>query len=116
MRADIDQYSATVVAPFTIVDLFDKCLISMLHCGDYSRDTDFNKLDKNVYRMDNIYEVYGCICPEVSAQDLEQTTSIDYIVKRIGGNIIVLSNKNSIPKEVASKLKEISYKEFNPFK
>lgn len=116
MKSDIDRDMATIVSPFTIVDLLDNAEVSLLHCGDYTRKTKFNSLDKSVYAMDNIYEVYGCLRPDVEIEDLEEIESVEYIVSRLGGNIIILSNRASMPKIVRDKLAENSVETFNPFK
>ena len=115
MKSDVDRNMATIVSPFTIVDLLDDTEVSLLHCGDYTRKTKFNSLDKSIYAMDNIYEVYGCLRPDVEIEDLEEIESIEYIVSRLGGNIIILSNRASMPKIVRDKLAENSVETFNPF-
>lgn len=115
MKSDVDRNKATIVSPFTIVDLLDDTEISLLHCGDYTRKTKFNGLDKNVYAMDNIYEVYGCLRHDVEIEDLEEIESVEYIASRLGGNIVILSNRASMPKIVRDKLAENSVETFNPF-
>lgn len=116
MKSDVDRNMATIVSPFTIVDLLDSSEVSLLHCGDYTRKTKFNSLDKSIYAMDNIYEVYGCLRPDVEIEDLEEIESVEYIVSRLGGNIVILSNRASMPKIVRDKLAENSVETFNPFK
>lgn len=116
MKSESDECGYTVVAPFTIIDLYDNKGISLLHCGDYNRGTKFNDLNKNIYVLDNIYELYGCLFPELSIEDLENTTNIEYIIQKLGGNIVVLSNRNSLPNEVRKELKRISCRSFDPFR
>lgn len=116
MKSESDECGYTVVAPFTIIDLRSDEDVSLLHCGDYDRGTKFSDLNKNIYALDNIYEVYGCLFPELEIKDLEATTNIEYIIQKLGGNIVVLSNRNSLPNEVRKELKRISCRSFDPFR
>lgn len=112
MRYDVERTGKTYGAPFTLVDIRDKDNISLLHLGCFDRSTDFNNLEYYDGVTDTVMEIVEYFRPFADETEL-MGLSIEDVEDILGGNLIMLVDKNSMDDKVFEELKKYSIKEFN---